>query len=199
MQGHCVLGVDVGVLNLALVLVATSPDHEIEGVRRSAVVDVTKVRCLPGCTLHHSNNIVDRMNHMFASYASWFEEADEILVEAQPLVGLVHVEALILSKFRHKTALVQPVAVQAHFKWPQCNYGAKKQAAVDTAGPYMPSLEDLQRKHDVADAFCLVLYTCQVRRRADAARRWLDQRRGQGAEGLKNPFTRFVCRPCLDR
>lgn len=188
-----ILGIDVGLCNLALVSVAVSPDHEIGSVRRSTVVDVTRVRCLPGCVLHHSNNVVDRMNHMFASYADWFDEADEILVEAQPPVGLVHVEALILSRFRHKTSLVQPVAVQAHFKWPQCDYEAKKQAAVDTAGPYMPSLGDLRRKHDAADAFCLVLYTCQVRRRTDAARRWLEQRRGQGVEGMKNPFTRFVC------
>lgn len=188
----CILAVDVGIHNLAFVSVITTSEHNIVAISSSHVVDITRVRCLPDCTLHHSNNIVDRMNHVFAYYEKYFEEADEVLVERQPLVGFVHVEALILSRYRHKASLVQPVAVQKHFKWPRCNYELKKQAAVDTAAPYMPCLADITRKHDLADAFCLILYTCQKKSKALQNEQWKATRRNKGTDNHRNPFARFA-------
>ena len=188
-----VLGIDIGFTNLALVSVETSDEHEIIDVTSSRVIDIAKVGCLPGCQLHHSGNVVDRMNHTFAKYQQHFEQADEIFIEAQPLVGLVHVEALIYSRYREKATMVQPVAVQKHFRWPRNDYDAKKQAAVVTARPYTGNLADLARKHDIADAFCLVLYTCQVRKAKLSAARWKAERRDVGFSG-GNPFSAFVCK-----
>ena len=187
-----VMGVDVGIVHLALVSVAITTDHRISDIRDSRIIDVTKMRCVRDCKLHHSNNIVDRMNHVFAQYGELFDAADEIFIEAQPLVGLVHVEALILSRYRSKAHLVQPVAVQTHFKWPKNNYEGKKQAAVITAMPHMPALSDVQRKHDLADAFCLVLFVCQKRARALSEAEWKAARRGLGSECAGNPFSSFA-------
>ena len=191
-----ILGLDVGIRNLAMVSVLTSDRYEIVDILGSKVVDVTKVKCAPDCKLHHSNGIVDRMSHFFVRYATDFDTAEEILIEAQPvLVGLVHVEALIFSRYRHKARLVQPVSVQKHFKWPRCDYEAKKQAAVDTAHPYMPNLDDVTRKHDLADAFCLVLYDCQIKQREMVLKDWKTARRDVGQpDGAGNPFMKFACR-----
>lgn len=189
----CLLGVDIGYSNLSLVSVETSDEHDIDKVTSSHLIDIARVGCLPGCQLHHSGNVVDRMNHMFAKYYQYFDEADEILIEAQPvLVGLVHVEALIYSKYRQKATMVQPVAVQKHFNWPRNDYEGKKQAAVETASPFLPGLADLSRKHDVADAFCLVLFVCQKRQTELAQARWKAERRETGSVGCSNPFGRYA-------
>lgn len=189
------MGVDVGIVHLALVSVETTTDHKIVNIRDSRIINVTKLRCARNCQLHHSNNIVDRMNHVFAQYCELFDAADEIFIEQQPLIGLVHVEALILSRYRHKSQLVQPVAVQAHFEWPKKDYEGKKQAAVVTALPYMPELLDVKRKHDLADALCLVLYMCQKRARALSEADWKAARRGLGSLSTGNPFEGFAFKP----
>ena len=189
-----IVGVDVGYINLALVSVVVSDAHEISEVTGSMLVDITKTRCLPDCQLHHSNNVVDRMNHMFALHSAVFEDADEILIEAQPVVaGLVHVEALIFSRYRQKAVLVQPTSVQSHFKWPRKQYELKKDAAVQTALPYMPQLQDVVRKHDLADAFCLILFTCQRRQVALKDELWRAARKNLGFSS-SNPFQQFVCK-----
>jgi len=147
------------------------------------------------------------MEHVFVHYASIFEQADEILIEQQPpLTGLVHVEALIYSKYRSKALMVSPVAVQHHFHLPVRNYDAKKEAATAIAMPYLVAsniwdqVQLLSRVHDVGDALCLCLYVTQKRQRAKVAALEAEQEKARKAERLEvlranssqNPFSKFA-------
>ena len=198
------LAVDVGIVHLALVSVDALQDAvEVLDVR---LVDLTTLPCLPGCTLPHSRNIVDRVEHLFAAHGAVFAAADEVLIEAQPLMGLVHVEALIYSRFRGKARMVSPAAMHRHFGLPRGDYDGRKAAAEALAAPFLTGfraeLAAMARTHDVADAVCMALYVVQARHRADeqaaeaaaaaeAKRARLERLRAH--DNPLNPFSRFAC------
>ena len=199
------LGIDVGIIHLALVSASTTVDDSDVQVSAVRLIDVTKITCHPGCTLRHSNNIVDRMAHLFEAYVEVFDEADEILVERQPLGGLVHVEALLYSRFRHKARMVSPNAMHHHFGLPRGEYEARKAATVRVAAPYLLAFRDelalMPRLHDVADAVCLCLYVTQDSHRRRAAAEEAEQAAEERQHKLEllrahdnplNPFSKFA-------
>lgn len=205
------LGVDVGIVHLALVSVTAWQDTGAVEVTAVRLIDLTTLPCPVGCTLRHSNNIVDRMEHLFAAHEGVFAAADEICIERQPLGGLVHVEALIYSRFRAKAQMVSPNAMHHHFGLPR-DYDARKVATVALAAPYLTGfqreLAAMPRVHDVADAVCLCLFYTRARHARRAAAEAAEAEAAERRDRLEllrahdnplNPFSKFAIAPSAGR
>lgn len=155
-----ILSVDVGFTSLGLVY-AEVTGFSIVKVHVAEKVDLRDIPCVDGCCLAHSNNVVDRMAHFVAWYDAYFQDAEQVLIERQPLCGLVDIQALIYSQFRDKAILVSPNAMHKHFKLPAGEYDMRKEMVVRIATPFLRELHSfrrLARKHDVSDALCMILF-----------------------------------------
>ena len=64
-----------------------------------------------------------------------------------------------LSHWRDKTHLVSPNAMHAHFRIGGLSYDGRKHATEAIAEPFVPAVAG--RRHDVADALCLLLFWTQ--------------------------------------
>ena len=54
------------------------------------------------CKLYHENAMCDYINHVFQEYSEYFNNADLILIERQPPMGLIVIQELIMNKYREK-------------------------------------------------------------------------------------------------
>ena len=175
-----VVSVDVGVQHLGITEVSI-PITGNNAWREMRVKDVNLVNLMEithtnvkykDCKLHHSNEFVDRMEHLFQEY-TMFDSADIILVERQPVIssfGLT-IQNIILMRYRAKTELVSPNAMHAHFSINSFSYDARKHYVTMKFKNALREAnnESIIRKlaimemwnvriHDVSDAFCLADY-----------------------------------------
>jgi hypothetical protein len=99
--------------------------------------------------------------HFIQEYRDHLDEADKILVERQPPGGFGAIETLIVATFREKVEVISPNSMHKHFRIGHLDYEHRKKKTEEIAGPHLEHLESytrLLRKHDVADAMCMVLY-----------------------------------------
>lgn len=137
-----------------------------------ALVDLNNMVCGADCKLCHSSHAVDKCSHLFQLYANYFEQADRILIEKQPLLvgSMLHVEALLYNRWRDKAELVCPKTLHRHFKLVEGDYEARKAMVDKIASPYLnhlPGYDQLRRKHDVGDAYLMCRWHADLRK-ADA-------------------------------
>lgn len=156
-----VISIDVGYSSLGLVSAHVQDDYSTVQVTSADKIDLRDIPCVENCQLQHSANVVDRIAHFLQAYAETFGSAQKVLIEVQPLGGIVHVEALLYAHFRDKATLISPNAVHKHFKLPAKDYEKRKEIVVFKAYPYLEHLVSFRkhiRKHDMADALCMILY-----------------------------------------
>lgn len=151
------LGIDVGYHNLALVQM----DTESKSVLYMNKIDIsrythTKV-CFAECCLHHTNHVTDYIRHFIQEYDWIFQDSDKIFMERQPPTGLTNVEALLYDHYRDKMDLVSPNRMHAHFRIGHLDYEKRKEKVVEISRDYL-GVVPFQRKHDIADACCILLY-----------------------------------------
>lgn len=158
-----IIAIDIGYYNLGFVKVRVqdgTPD-----VLMARKVDITRYehervsQC--ECRLHHSREMADYVLHFIQEYRDHLEEADKILVERQPPGGFGAIETLIVATFREKVDVISPNSMHKHFGIGHLDYEHRKQKTEEIAGQYLEHLDSytrLLRKHDVADAMCMVLY-----------------------------------------
>jgi len=169
------LGFDVGVVHLAFVVVNVSDDWFQYDRPDPACVTVEQVRrvdlCQPvhrrvpraQCRLHHSREMTDRVAHFLQEYElDWdVESLDRVLIERQPLGGLVHVESLLFSHFRERAQKISPNRLHKWLGFHGLNYDQRKVAVVAHARPFLGHLRHywyLERQHDMADALLVCLF-----------------------------------------
>lgn len=155
-----VVGIDVGYTNLGLVKVFINKEYEpiVEFAKR---INLRNVKCQPGCSIPHTNEIADLVSHFVAMYSDILYSADKILIERQPPTGLTNIETLLVYMFRDKIEIISPNKMHKHFRISHFEYEVRKEKTEELAGPYLNHLDSYtsqQRKHDMADALCLVLY-----------------------------------------
>lgn len=163
-----ILSIDVGIKHLGLVwsdVAKTTSFKDIKLLDMTAMLH-KKVKKAE-CKLYHDNCICDWLEHLFQEI-EWFVEADHILIEKQPLSGLIAVEQLIMSRFRNKTHLVSPNAMHAWFGISQFDYERRKENTVKLCSHFfeqnqtneqvLETFKNLNRKHDIADAVCLLMF-----------------------------------------
>ena len=170
-----ICAIDPGIVNLGLVYVHVE-NEIITRVLFTGRIDLTnlphKKVCYSQCTLNHTKDACDRVSHFIQEYRDILDQADLILMERQPLGGLVHIEQLLYHHFREKTLLQSPNRIYSHFGIRDLDYDQRKQASVQrllTRLGYLPDfIESVQknyqdRLHDISDAFGLIFYYMETK------------------------------------
>ena len=178
-----ILSIDIGILNLGYVYsklgiekginipknklkkdyydVCNTTDIEIISCDR---VDITnfkhsKVKFCD-CLLHHDYCIPDYIDHFIQEYSEVFNEADLILIERQPPVGITNVQDLIFSRFRNKVELVSPNKIHKFFRMSK-DYSRRKEESQHISEKYLNNFTKYNnniRKHDISDAMLMIIW-----------------------------------------
>ena len=157
------LGIDVGVIHLALVGGVTSDAYEDLRIVHVELINTTILEHgrVPRstCTLHHTGMAADRVAHLVQERQILFDAAHRIIVERQPPGGLRDVEQVLACMFRDKVVLMAPQTMHAHIGSSQRPYAIRKALAVEYALVFLPDLRVRypDKADDVADAVCLVV------------------------------------------
>ena len=170
------VGIDPGIVNLGYVV-----GRWVDGclhVDTAGRVDLT-ARCrAPGCRRRRGRELYDRLQHLLChgDLGPALEEADAIVVERQPPGGLVSVSDFFLAHWRDKVHLVAPRAMHCWMQIGDLGYDGRK-AAVEAAADAFVALPTRGRRHDVADALCILLYWLVNKWRPPriAAADWMDR------------------------
>ena len=155
-----IVGVDVGYHNLGLVRASINEEYE-PSVNFAKRINLTNIRCQPNCHIPHTNEVADLVAHFVEAYRDVLYSADTILIERQPPGGLTNVESLLVYIFREKIQIISPNKMHKHFMIGHFDYDTRKIKTEEIASLYLTHLESYTtqvRKHDMADAMCLVLY-----------------------------------------
>lgn len=146
-----VLAIDIGYHNMGLVLAecGKGPKVDVEFMKKVSLEDYKYI---------HSNDIVDLIPLFVDAHEHIFESADKILIERQPPGGFTNIEVLLNYMFKDKVILVSPVSMHTHFGMRHLNYEERKERTVSIADKYIEGEIPYERKHDIADALCMILY-----------------------------------------
>lgn len=188
-----VVSIDVGIINMGLVEVEVNSQFRIIAMRRAEKIDITQLRhtvvSKEECALEHTRFMADRVAHFLQEYGEMFDGCDAVLIEKQPLGGIESVECLIFTRYRKKATLVQPRSMHKFFGIGHLDYEGRKEQTVKIAEKYVgaePQWERNGRKHDIADAMCLLLFWChrQAEQKREAERKQKIMSRVATADGL---------------
>jgi hypothetical protein len=146
-----ILAIDIGYHNMGLVLAESGRGHKIE-------VEFMKKVSLEDYKYIYSNDIVDLVPLFVDAHKYIFEAADTILIERQPPGGFTNIEVLLHYMFKDKVVLVSPVSMHTHFGMRHLNYDQRKESVVKIANKYLKEDIPYDRKHDIADALCMIIY-----------------------------------------
>lgn len=146
-----VLSIDIGYHNMGLVLAESLPGPKItvEYIKKASLGDYKYIR---------SNNFVDLIPLFVEDHQSIFDSADKILIERQPPGGFQNIEILLHYMFKEKVILVSPVSMHVHFGMRHLDYEERKERTVAIAGKYIEGEIPYERKHDIADALCMIVF-----------------------------------------
>ena len=129
--------------------VVKGPKVDVEFMKKASLEDYKYI---------HSNDIVDLVPLFVDAHEHIFESADKILIERQPPGGFTNIEVLLNYMFKDKVILVSPVSMHTHFGMRHLNYEERKERTVSIADKYIEGEIPYERKHDIADALCMILY-----------------------------------------
>ena len=159
------VSIDVGIINLAMVKAKVWVESNRLKVLDLRCVDITNIphNKVPraSCNLYHTCCIFDRMQHFYQEFDDVFVDADRVLIERQPLSGLVHVEQNLYGHYRSRAFLVSPNSVHKWLGIRHMDYDNRKVQTVRKAETYLaafPLWREKSRKHDLADALCFLLF-----------------------------------------
>lgn len=170
-----ILSIDIGLHHLGLIgaVIQPAPGSKLINIDLCELIDIKGLSefCVFGkdCTLHHSLCIADYMAHFFKLYETKLDEAEIILIEQQPPMGLIAVQELIVFQYRDKIKMISPTSVHKHFNITGSSYELRKKFTINYANRYLEEFQtykNMTRKHDVGDAVCILLYYLQTSRRA---------------------------------
>ena len=146
-----VLAIDIGYHNMGLVLAEfeDNPKIEVEYIKKVSLEDYKYLR---------TNDMVDLVPLFVEDHQDIFDSADKILIERQPPGGFTNIEILLHYMFKDKVVLVSPVSMHTHFGMRHLDYEQRKERTVSITEKYLKSEIPYERKHDIADAFCMIVY-----------------------------------------
>jgi hypothetical protein len=146
-----VLAIDIGYHNMGLVLAecGNGPKIKVEYLKKISLEDYKYIK---------TNDVVDLVPLFVEDHKEIFDEADTILIERQPPGGFTNIEVLLNYMFRDKVVLVSPVSMHTHFGMRHLNYEERKVRTVNLTEKYTEIDIPYERKHDIADAVCMLLY-----------------------------------------
>ena len=146
-----VLAIDIGYHNMGLVLAECGKGSKVD-------VEFVKKVSLEDYKYIYSNDIVDLIPLFVDAHKYIFEAADRILIERQPPGGFTNIEVLLHYMFKDKVVLVSPVSMHTHFGMRHLNYEQRKERTIEIATKHLNEEIPYERKHDIADALCMIIY-----------------------------------------
>jgi hypothetical protein len=146
-----ILSIDIGYHNMGLVLAecGNGPKINVEYIKKVSLEDYKHI---------YSNDIVDLVPLFIDDHKFIFDAADTILIERQPPGGFTNIEVLLNYIFKDKVILISPVSMHTHFGMRHLNYEERKERTVSIANKYLNEDIPYDRKHDIADALCMIIY-----------------------------------------
>lgn len=163
-----ILVVDVGIKHMGLCLAFVDYEYIIEKIVDFNLIDITRYthnNCEGGydaCKLHHTKTCWDWLEHVFMEHPC-FGQADIILIERQPIVGITCVEQIIFGKYRSKTHLISPNNVHKFLRIAHLDYEKRKKFSEAFGMKYLSEeqqkeLLTYERAHDITDAIEMLVY-----------------------------------------
>ncbi len=146
-----ILAIDIGYHNMGLVLAEAGNGPKID-------VEYAKKVSLGEYKYIHSNDFVDLIPLFIEDHRYLFDAADKILIERQPPMGFTNIEILLHYMFKEKVILVSPVSMHVHFGMRHLDYDQRKERTISIAEKYFDGEIPYERKHDIADALCMIVY-----------------------------------------
>ena len=146
-----VLAIDIGFHNMGLVLAESlsGPKITVEFLKKVSLEDYKYIK---------SNDFVDLIPLFVEDHQHIFDSADKILIERQPPMGFTNIEILLHYMFKEKVSLISPVSMHVHFGMRHLDYDQRKERSVSIAEKYIDGDIPYERKHDIADALCMIVY-----------------------------------------
>ena len=153
-----IVSIDVGIIHLGMVECDVTWE-EIK-VRNAFLIDITRHCRYINCKLNHTNHMVDRIDHFIQQYKDILDKADKVLIEKQPIQGLISVEQLLFDRLREKVVFVHPVSMHKQFGIRHLDYDGRKEYLVKYTKPFLTGTvyDMVERKHDIADAMAMIIY-----------------------------------------
>ena len=188
MSNYNLLSIDVGLINLALVYSLIGPDHVLIKILEVNLIDITDYQNCNCTDLLHEKTISNYMKHLFREYSRLFN--DIVIFEMQPITGLTAVEQIICYEFPN-TIRISPRSMHCYFTINNLDYEHRKIKTVEIAENYLKDIDnynnyrDLLRKHDIADAVCIMLFYLSKLRSENIAKN-LEQKFKHNLDLLKN-------------
>lgn len=167
---YCVLSIDIGIKHLGISVTLLNDDYSIIEIIWIDLIDIQKFVHKDGpskkdCKLGHTKTFCDWINHVFQENEMIFENADIILIERQPPMGLVGIEQLIFSRWRDKSILISPNSMHKHFNIGYYDYEQRKYQTEKIAKKYLDIFSNMskkfdmfERRHDISDSICMMLF-----------------------------------------
>lgn len=175
-----IAAIDVGYNNLGIV-VAEVTDYEIKTICFCKRVNISEYRCRDeNCKVPHTREVCDLVAHFVQDYHHIFLPCETVLIERQPPGGLCNVECALALLLRDKIQWVSPNAMHRHHGISHLDYDQRKVKTEEISDPWLREIDGYntqERKHDMADAMCMVLYWCEPKRADILRRRRQDQLR----------------------
>ena len=117
------------------------------------------------CDLCHDNCVPDYLDHFIQENQEIFNQADLIILERQPPMGIMNVQDLLFKLFRNKVMLINPRSVHVYFNMPK-DYDLRKIKSESVAKNYLEDFYNYNnnvRKHDISDALLMVIYYYKIK------------------------------------
>lgn len=146
-----ILAIDIGYHNMGLVLAEslTGPKIVVEYMKKVSLEDYKYLK---------TNDFVDLVPLFVEDHQHLFDAAEKILIERQPPGGFTNIEILLHYMFKDKVKLVSPVSMHTHFGMRNLDYEQRKERTVSIMENHISEEIPYERKHDIADAFCMIMY-----------------------------------------
>lgn len=158
-----VVGIDVGIVNLGMVVLKGDPSGPptVESLHLVNLTQLPHRRVSRSqCTLHHSSKQCDWVSHFIQEFKDLFDSTEKVVIEQQPPRGIQGVEQLLLHHFREKVVSFSPVFMHRLLGIRHLDYEQRKEWVTTQFSHVLeetPHLEknytSLSRRHDVADAY----------------------------------------------
>lgn len=185
-----ITSIDVGIDNLGLLIVQVDDEQQWKWISVLVMERISIQACFHRmikrslCTLPHTSEVSDYVEHLHQEFAPFLDETDVVLIERQPPEGMKSVEQCLFQHYRDRAILVHPRSVHAFFGIGDQEYTKRKRSMEERTLQWFRRLpqeaeywtsryRELQRTraHDVADAAAQCFWHCAQQRKLLSTKR----------------------------
>ena len=174
-----IVSIDVGIQHLGVSETLVTDEYDFMEIVMFEMIDITTCRLPKPCSLHHTPCFSDWIQHIMVEYKEVFDRSDRILIERQPPQGLVAIEQLFYFQYREKALLVHPRVVHTYLMCGYMDYEGRKLVSEKSARMYLSEeqkerFDREERRHDIADSICMMLWWIEQQRKVVKIKTKLD-------------------------